>query len=218
MNKLLITFLMFCASANASITPEINLPANFDNTQFKVYIIKKSSSIQYTQQNDSCNDVKYKNFFPSDKYTNSHGELPPEKNSFSQWLCLYAVDIYEGGFAPILKESVFYSKDKLLWTIKRSKKRDITPPYLNKSYIPIELYNISSPNAKGFAIISRNILESDREEFNDDLVKKIIYFCMIRDSYALCGKGSLVHNIDGKEIDFTPYALKSLESMEIGVK
>ncbi|WBM68761.1 hypothetical protein OH773_11090 [Buttiauxella sp. WJP83] len=52
----------------------------------------------------------------------------------------------------------------------------------------------------------------------DEKVKKIIYFCMIHDISALCGSGSLVRNINGNEIDFTPYVLKSLESMEIGIK
>ncbi|MEA7604836.1 hypothetical protein ONJ17_27825, partial [Salmonella enterica subsp. enterica serovar Agona] len=34
---------------------------------------------------------------------------------------------------------------------------------------------------------------------------------------SLCGAGSLIRKIDNQLIDFTPYILKSLESMEIGV-
>jgi len=41
---------------------------------------------------------------------------------------------------------------------------------------------------------------------------------MLRDGFALCGAGNLISNVDGKEIDFTSYLLKSLESMELSVK
>ncbi|MBV6820172.1 hypothetical protein KWG64_19680 [Rahnella sp. PD12R] len=143
--------------------------------------------------------------------------MSPGKIPFAQWFCLYATDIYEDGYGPGLAEGVSYSKTKSLWIKKKNKKTDISPAYLNTPYKPIDLYNISSPNSKGFAIISRNILISDRELSKNSPVKKIIYFCMIRDTEALCGVGSLVHNINGQEIDFTPYALKSLESMEIGI-
>ncbi|RFD81584.1 hypothetical protein SEET3133_02485, partial [Salmonella enterica subsp. enterica serovar Tennessee str. 3133] len=52
---------------------------------------------------------------------------------------------------------------------------------------------------------------------DDNIKKKILIFVMIDGSHALCGAGSLIRKIDNQLIDFTPYILKSLESMEIGV-
>ncbi|SUH07117.1 Uncharacterised protein [Salmonella enterica subsp. enterica] len=56
----------------------------------------------------------------------------------------------------------------------------------------------------------------DKTIYEDDNIKRIL-FCMIDGSHALCGAGSLIRKIDNQLIDFTPYILKSLESMEIGV-
>ncbi|WBM68763.1 hypothetical protein OH773_11100 [Buttiauxella sp. WJP83] len=85
--------------------------------------------------------------------------------------------------------------------------------------MPLKVYNINSLNARGFAVIDKNISNDDRNRFNDENLKMKIYFCMIhKDGFALCGTGSLTTIKDGKEVDLTPYALKSLESMEIGIK
>jgi len=82
----------------------------------------------------------------------------------------------------------------------------------------LKLYNISSVNAKGFLVIDQNITRYDKSRFDDANLKKKFRFCMIGNEAALCGDGNLISNIDGKEIDFTPYLLKSLESMELSVK
>lgn len=49
--------------------------------------------------------------------------------------------------------------------------------------------------------------------------EKNLSFCLIQNqSYsAFCGSGSIIGEENGKEIDFTPYMLKSLETVEIGL-
>jgi hypothetical protein len=80
---------------------------------------------------------------------------------------------------------------------------------------PLELYNIRSVNARGYAVINRNIPLEEKKKG----VKKRLSFCLIQNhSYsAFCGFGSIINVVDGKEIDFTPYMLKSLETVEIGL-
>ncbi|WP_230492845.1 hypothetical protein [Martelella alba] len=48
-------------------------------------------------------------------------------------------------------------------------------------------------------------------------MKKKLSFCLIQNqSYsAFCGSRSML--VDGKDIDFTPYMLKSLETVEMGL-
>lgn len=48
-------------------------------------------------------------------------------------------------------------------------------------------------------------------------VKKSLSFCLIRDEVAFCGSGSMINLVDGKEVDFTPYMLKSFETVEMGL-
>ncbi|EDW1644222.1 hypothetical protein EK69_004519 [Salmonella enterica subsp. enterica] len=76
---------------------------------------------------------------------------------------------------------------------------------------------MTSANAKGFAVISENITSASDYLSKDEKIKKVVYFCMIHDISALCGVGSLVRNVNGVEVDFSPYILKSLETIKIGV-
>ncbi|MDH1169356.1 hypothetical protein [Pantoea agglomerans] len=78
---------------------------------------------------------------------------------------------------------------------------------------PLDLYNIRSVNARGYAVIDRNIPLQEKKKG----LKKSLSFCLIRDEAAFCGSGSMINLVDGKEVDFTPYMLKSLETVEMGL-
>ncbi|WP_255434243.1 hypothetical protein [Pantoea sp. WMus005] len=80
---------------------------------------------------------------------------------------------------------------------------------------PLELYNIRSVNARGYAVVNRNIPLEEKKKG----VKKKLSFCLLQNqgSAAFCGFGSITNLIDGKEVDFTTYMLKSLETVEMGL-
>lgn len=75
----------------------------------------------------------------------------------------------------------------------------------------INIYNIKSVNSSGYAIIDYNI--TIREKRSN--IKKKLSFCLFSDGEAICGSGSTIYFFDGKEVDFTNYILKSLETVEI---
>ncbi|MTH48546.1 hypothetical protein GJV78_20295 [Escherichia alba] len=70
---------------------------------------------------------------------------------------------------------------------------------------------------RGYAVVNYNITDYDREVYKNKEIKKIISFCLINGQDALCGSGDAGVNINGKNIDLTPYILKSLESVEMGI-
>lgn len=78
---------------------------------------------------------------------------------------------------------------------------------------PLDLYNIRSVNARGYAVVNRNISLEEKKKG----IKKKLSFCLIQNqSYsAFCGSRSML--VDGKEVDFTPFMLKSLETVEMGL-
>lgn len=80
---------------------------------------------------------------------------------------------------------------------------------------PVELYNIQSVNARGYAVINRNIPQQEKKKG----MKKNLSFCLIQNQsyFAFCGSGSMINLVNGKEVDFTPYMLKSLETVEMGL-
>lgn len=80
---------------------------------------------------------------------------------------------------------------------------------------PVELYNIQSVNGHGYAVIDSNIPLREKQKG----VRKNLSFCLIQnESYsAFCGSGSIIDEENGKEIDFTSYMLRSLETVEIGL-
>ncbi|MEL2271847.1 hypothetical protein AAER82_27870, partial [Klebsiella pneumoniae] len=78
---------------------------------------------------------------------------------------------------------------------------------------PVHLYNIQTINAHGYAVIDNNVSLQEQKKG----VKKKLSFCLIRDEAAFCGSGSMINLIDGTEVDFTPYMLISLETVECGV-
>lgn len=75
----------------------------------------------------------------------------------------------------------------------------------------INIYNIESVNASGYAIIDYNITKEEQRSN----IKKKLSFCLFSNTEAFCGSGSMIYLFDGKEVDFTNYVLKSLETVEI---
>jgi len=63
MKNILVFLMLFSAFSNASITPEVVLPANFDASKFTVRTIKDNTFIQYRQETDECNNVKFNDYF-----------------------------------------------------------------------------------------------------------------------------------------------------------
>ncbi|EOF6284773.1 hypothetical protein ACK1C5_004383 [Salmonella enterica] len=214
-----LSVLLLCFSTWATITPKIKIPEGFDENKFIIKEINETSPIIYnTIETNECSSIKYKEYFFLNSKRHNVDSNVPEDTPFLEWFCLFSVDLYNNhGFMPGLKEKVVYSKDEKLWVKVGNEKKYISSPYLDVPYKPIALYNVSSANASGYAVISENILPIDKERFSDEEIKKIIYFCMFRREYALCGEGDLVVKINGKETDLLPYALKSLESIEIGI-
>ncbi|EEQ0429580.1 hypothetical protein HCU92_004505, partial [Salmonella enterica subsp. enterica serovar Kentucky] len=135
----------------------------------------------------------------------------PEFYPITLWSCSYSREVYDVGEYGSHIQHIVFDKNKKIWVI------DDDATKTNNEFKPSVLYNISSVNAQGFLIIDENISEMDKTIYEDDNIKKKFYFCMIDGSHALCGAGSLIRKIDNQLIDFTPYILKSLESMEIGV-
>ncbi|MGL6019717.1 MAG: hypothetical protein ACRC0C_13855, partial [Gibbsiella quercinecans] len=129
------------------------------------------------------------------------------------------------GYGPnrSLAEKVYFDKKTALWKKKKyNRNREETRRSLDVYGIknlselqPLELYNIRSVNARGYAVIDSNIPLEEKQKG----VKKKLSFCLIQNqSYsAFCGFGSIINLVDGKEVDFTPYMLKSLETVEMGL-
>lgn len=171
------------------------------------FSIDQSSPIDYnTIQTSGCDNVTYNVFSPISINTPLTQSIPAH-----QWLCIFDTDAYENGYdTGSYPEKISFNKRTQSWEV-----RNTAVNFKGKSpYIKLKLYNIKSPNSLGFAVIDENINEYDRGLYKDKDLKKIIYFCMIHDIYALCGTGSLTIKINNKDVDLTYYALKSLESLE----
>ncbi len=216
MRKILIlmTLALLSQKALSSIIPEIQVPSDFK----KVRIVNYYNGISSNSGNSSCDNISFKNFYPSE-YTTLKIKYPP----FNTWFCLFSVDVIHDGYGPnrVLPEKVFFNKKTGLWKKKKyNRNREETQRSLEVYGIkklselqPVELYNIQSVNAHGYAVIDRNISLQEKQKG----VKKILSFCLIRDEAAFCGSGSMINLVDGKEVDFTPYMLKSLETVEMGL-
>lgn len=202
-------------NAVSSIIPEIHLPPDFNKNNFGKYY-KKIFTTGYGGR--SCDYVFFKNFYPPE-YTTSKIKRPP----FDPWLCLYAVDVIHNGYGPnkSLTEKVYFDKKTNQWKKKiynrnRKETQHSMKVYGIKSLSelqPLDLYNIRSVNAYGYAVVDSNIPKQEKQNG----VKKSLSFCLIRDEAAFCGSGSMINLVDGKEVDFTPYMLKSLETVEMGL-
>ncbi|MDN2487963.1 hypothetical protein [Kosakonia sacchari] len=197
--------------SSGGITPEIANPDKFNENLFN-----QITSSNYLADTSGCKVISLKMFHP------------PERKEYPQsdaWLCLYAVDVISNGYGPgqVLPEMVYFDKKTGLWkkkkyTLGRESTRRSLDVYGIKSLSelhPLELYNIRSVNARGYAVVNRNVPLREKKKG----VKKKLSFCLIQNQsyFAFCGSGSMVDLVDGKDIDFTPYMLKSLETVEIGL-
>ncbi|OQP33205.1 hypothetical protein [Pantoea latae] len=206
---LLLALIPFFSSGK--ITPGITTPDQFNEKSFNQII-----SSNYLASTSGCKVISLKMFHP------------PERKEYPQsdaWLCLYAVDVLHDGYGPnrSLAERVYFDKKAGIWKKKkynrnREENQRSLKVYGIKSLSelkPLDLYNIQSVNAKGYAVIDSNIPLWEKKEG----VKKKVSFCLIQKKsyFALCGSGSMIDLVDGKEVDFTPYMLKSLETVEIGL-
>ncbi|HFJ2068509.1 TPA: hypothetical protein ACGTP1_002523 [Salmonella enterica] len=216
MRKIIIPLFLTLISQKtvSSIIPEIQIPSDFNKDRFDDYY----NNISSNSGNGSCDNISFKNFYPPE-YISLKIKYPP----FNTWLCLYSVDIIHDGYGPgrVLPEKVYLDKKTGLWkkkkyTLSKESTQRSLEVYGIKSLSklqPVALYNIQSVNARGYAVIDNNIPLQEKQKG----VKKSLSFCLIRGEAAFCGSGSMINLVDGKEIDFTPYMLKSLETVEMGL-
>ena len=193
------------------ITPEITTPDSFSELSFDQLTLHRGN---YLANTADCGMVSLKLFYPAE-----HNKYPPS----ASWLCLFPVDVIKDGYGPnrSLTEKVYFDKKTDLWKKKKyNRNREETSRSLDVYGIkslselqPLELYNIRFVNAHGYAVIDRNIPLQEKRKG----VKKRLSFCLVRDEAAFCGSGSMLNLVDEKDIDFTPYMLKSLETVEIGL-
>ncbi|MDZ7320915.1 hypothetical protein N4G41_04630 [Kosakonia sacchari] len=195
------------------ITPEIATPDRLSELSFDQLTLHRGN---YLADTASCGIISLKLFYPSE-----HKRYPPS----GPWLCLFPVDVIRDGYGPgrSLSEKVYFDKKTGLWkkkkyTLSRESTQRSLEVYGIKSLSelqPLELYNIQSVNGRGYAVIDSNIPLREKQKG----VKKNLSFCLIQNqSYsAFCGSGSIIDEYNGKEIDFTPYMLKSLETVEMGL-
>jgi len=197
--------------SSGKITPEIVNPDKFNENLFN-----QITSSNYLADTSGCKVISLKMFHP------------PERKEYPQsdtWLCVFSVDVISNGYGPgqALPEKVYLDKKTGLWKKKKyilSKEgtQRSLEVYGIKSLSelePLELYNIRSVNARGYAVVNRNIPLEEKKKG----VKKKLSFCLIQNQsyFSFCGSGSMVDLVNGKEVDFTPYMLKSLETVEMGL-
>ncbi|MHA4830465.1 hypothetical protein [Kluyvera intermedia] len=199
--------------SSGEITPEITTPDKFSALPFYQKTLHR---YDYLANTADCGIVSLKLFHPTE-----HNKYPP--SGHSPWICLFPVDVIHDGYGPnrSLAEKVYFDEKMDLWKKKKyNRNREETLRSLNVYGIkslselqPLELYNIRSVNARGYAVIDSNIPLEEKKKG----VKKKLSFCLIQNqSYsAFCGSRSML--VDGKDIDFTPYMLKSLETVEMGL-
>lgn len=210
MKKLLLLMAIPFVSSG-EITPEITAPDKFSALPFY-----QKTLHQYDYLADTgCGIVSLKLFYPPE-----HNKYPP--SGPSPWLCLFSVDVIHDGYGPnrSLAEKVYFDKKTEQWKKKKyNLNREETQRSLDVYGIkslselqPLELYNIRSVNARGYAVIDSNIPLEEKKKG----VKKKLSFCLMQNqSYsAFCGSRPML--VDGKkEVDFTPFMLKSLETVKM---
>jgi hypothetical protein len=208
---LLLTAIPFFSSGE--IHPEIITPEKFSTLPFYQKTLHR---YDYLADTADCGIISLKLFHPAEG-----NKYPP--SGPSPWLCLFSVDVIHDGYGPnrSLAEKVYFDKKTEQWKKKKyNRNREETRRSLDVYGIkslselqPLELYNIRSVNARGYAVIDSNIPLAEKKKG----VKKKLSFCLMQNqSYsAFCGSRPML--VDGKEIDFTPYMLKSLETVEMGL-
>ncbi|KGT86683.1 hypothetical protein NG99_25070 [Erwinia typographi] len=218
MCKLLLPIILTLCSQMAwsSVTPDVAEPNSFNKDRFVVYY-NKVSTMGYGGSSE-CEYVSLKIFYPPE-YVSSKDKYPPS----NPWLCLFAVDVIHDGYGPgrLIPEKIYFDKKNDQWKKKKfSLNREDFQESLKRYGIKglkdlhsVELYNIQSVNARGYAVIDSNIPLWEKRKG----VKKNVSFCMIHEETALCGYGPMVYSFDGEDVDFTPYMLRSLETIEMGL-
>lgn len=208
---LLLTAIPFFSSGE--IFPEIITPEKFSALPFYQ---KELHRYDYLADTADCGIVSLKLFYPAED-----NKYPP--SGPSPWLCLFSVDVIHDGYGPnrSLAEKVYFDKKTEQWKKKKyNRNREETQRSLDVYGIkslselqPLELYNIRSVNARGYAVIDSNIPLEEKKKG----VKKKLSFCLMQNQNysAFCGSRPML--IVGKEVDFTPYMLKSLETVEMGL-
>ncbi|WP_262484690.1 hypothetical protein [Citrobacter braakii] len=214
MKKTIICMGMICSFySHAEITPPFAFPIMTSGNSHPVHRqITNLTDMSITWQTEDCSSIKFDDYYfldaTDDEYLNN---LSP----ISDWQCVYRRDAYDTGYDPDVadekpaNESVVYDEKNDIWKVKKRKRQ------YYKDAVPLTLYNITSPNAKGYMVIDENVNKYDLQK--GITKKKEVSFCMIQKTtlVALCGQGNLLKSIDGKEVDLTPYFLKSLESMTL---
>jgi len=209
--KKLLLLMVIPFFSSGEITPEIANPGKFNENLFN-----QITSSNYLSTISGCKVISLKMFHP------------PERKEYPQsdtWLCLFSVDVISNGYGPgqALPEKVYLDKKTGLWKKKKyllskegtQRSLDFYGIKNLSELQPLELYNIRSVNTRGYAVVNRNIPLEEKKKG----VKKKLSFCLIQNQsyFAFCGSGSMVDLIDAKEVDFTPYMLKSLETVEMGL-
>lgn len=211
---ILLILIFLSQKAVSSITPAIHVPSDFNKNRFVNY----NNAISNGSGNNTCDKVAFKNYYPSE-YTSLKIKNPP----FSTWFCWFSVDVIHDGYGPnrLLPEKVYFDEKTGIWKKKKytlskesiQRSKDVYGIVNLSELQPVHLYNIQTINAHGYAVIDNNVSLQEQKKG----VKKKLSFCLIRDEAAFCGSGSMINLIDGKEVDFTPYMLISLETVELGV-
>ena len=215
-NKFLFTVMLLSLHSYAGIIPSVDFSRLVPETKNPVHReITNLTDTSITWQTEDCSSIKFDDYYflkaKDDEYLN---KLSP----ITDWQCVYldgAQESYGLDYDPDVadekpaNEAVVYDEKNDIWKVKKRKRQ------YYKDAVPLTLYNITSPNAKGYMVIDENVNKYDLQK--GITKKKEVSFCMIQKTtlVALCGQGNLLKSIDGKEVDLTSYFLKSLESMTI---
>jgi hypothetical protein len=226
MNKQFLSLILVLSSSTAwgKLIPEINMPDNFSKDHFVINKLEREYGDYNFVTNGGCGDVTFKDFTPEPYRSQKDKKNSPVYKGITSWVCDLENTVKEDGFGPgrLLPEKVYFDKKSGNWKKKKYHlSKDETKESLRRYGIsnisdlePVVVYNIESVNAKGYAVINSNIPKEDRDH---GVKGKTISFCLMHDGDALCGSGPMVYTFDGKDVDFSPYVLKSLETIEMGL-
>lgn len=222
MRKLILHAILsiFPVIAWGEVNPEVIMPNNFNSSQFVENSLSGDLGDYNSVSTGGCGNVKYKNF------TFLSNQKNIESDVVKEWTCLFGVDVKRDGYVAgdLLPEKINFNSKTGMWdkknhTLTKSDIKDALKVYgiknINELH-PIDVYNIQTPNAKGYVVIDSNIPISEPSLAAKG---KIISLCLIHPKndvdFALCGYGRTQIKIDDKDIDLTPYVLKSVESLEM---
>lgn len=217
MKNISLTLFLLSLNCYSGVIPTPNYHIDF--SAINPISFNLDTATPFVRQSTDCDTVYFTDYFFLGKESRN-GELP-SKYPITDWQCLLMdgdQESYGLGYDPSVEgekpanQIVSYDEKSGTWKIVNRK------PY-HKDEKPLQLFNVTSPNAKGYMVVDENINKYDIQ--NGVIQKKGVKFCLIENqkkSYALCGEGNLLINTNGKEMDFTPYFLKSLESMALSNK